>query len=58
MVYFSVSCKQHFEVLTVKFLRNQIKTLKMVTLKNIVTRLKIIVLCACYSAYHENDLTT
>ena len=55
LVSLCVSCKQHFGVLTVKFLLNQITTHKMASLENIVTRLRIIVLCSCYSAYHQND---
>ena len=55
MVFLCVLCKQHFGVLTVKFLLNQITTHKMASLENIVTRLRIIVLCSCYSAYHQND---
>ena len=48
-------CKQHFGVLTVKFLLNQITTEKMASLENIVTSLRIIILCNSYSAYHQND---
>ena len=55
LVYLCVSCKQHFGVLTVKFLLNQITTHKMASLENIVTSLRIIVLCYSYSAYHQND---
>ena len=45
-----VSCKQHFGVLTVKFVLKEITTHKMAGLENIVTRLRIIVLC-----YHQNN---
>ena len=45
----------HFGLLTVKFLLNQITTHKMASLENIVTRLRIIVLCYSYCAYHQND---
>ena len=38
LVYFCVLCTQHFKVLTVKFLLNQITTHKMASLENIVTR--------------------
>ena len=55
LVYLCVSCKQHFGVLTVKFLLNQITTHKMASLENIVTRLRIIVFCYSNSAYHQND---
>ena len=55
LVYLCVSCKQHFGVLPVKFLLNQITTHKMASLENIVTRLRIIVVCYSYSAYHQND---
>ena len=55
LVYWYVSCKQNFGVLTVKFLLNQITTHKMASLQNIVTRLKIIVVCYSYSAYHQSD---
>ena len=50
-----VSCKQHFGVLTVKFVLKEITTHKMAGLENIVTRLRIIVLCYSYSAYNQND---
>ena len=55
LVYLCVSCKQHFGVHTVKFLLNQITTHNMASLENIVTGLRIIVLCYSYSAYHQND---
>ena len=55
LLYLCVSCKQHFGVLPVKFLLNQITTHKMASLENIVTSLRIIVLCYSYSAYHQND---
>ena len=55
LVYLCVSWKQHFGVLTVKFLLNQITTHKMASLENIVTSLRIIILCYSYSAYHQND---
>ena len=55
LVYLCVSCKQHFGVLPVKFLLNQITTHKMTSLEKVVTRLRIIVLCYSYSAYHEKD---
>ena len=55
LVYLCVSCKQHFGVLTVKSLLNQISTHKMASLENIVTSLRIIVPCYSYSAYHQND---
>ena len=45
----------HFGLLTVKFLLNQITTHKMASLENIVTRLRIIVLCYSYCAYHQNE---
>ena len=45
----------HFGLLTVKFLLNQITTHKMASLENIVARLRIIVLCYSYCAYHQND---
>ena len=54
LVYLCVSCKQHFGVVIVKFLLNQITTHKIASLENIVTRLRIIVLCYSYSAYHQN----
>ena len=45
-----------FGVFTVKFLLNQFTTHKMASLEeNIVTRLRIIVLCYSYSAYHQSD---
>ena len=53
LVYLCVSCKQHLGVLAVKFLLNQIRTHKMASLQNIVTRLRIIVLCYSFSAYHQ-----
>ena len=53
LVSLCVSCKQHFGVLTVKFLHNQITIHKMASLENIVTRLRTIVLCYSYSAYHQ-----
>ena len=53
LVYLCVSCKQHLGVLAVKFLLNQITTHKMASLQNIVTRLRIIVLCYSFSAYHQ-----
>ena len=56
LVYLCVSCKQHFEVLTVKFLLNQITTHKMASLENILTSLRVIILFYCYSAYHQNDI--
>ena len=43
----------HFGLLTVKFLLNQITTHKMASFENIVTRLRIIVLCYSYCAYHQ-----
>ena len=49
------SSEWHFGLLTVKFLLNQITTHKMASLVNIVTRLRIIVLCFSYCAYHQND---
>ena len=55
LVYLRVSCNQHSGFFTEKFLRNQITTHKMASLKNIVTRLRIIVHCYSYSAYHQND---
>ena len=55
LVYLCVSWNQHSGVFTDKFLRNQITTHKMACLKNIVTRLRIIVHCYSYSAYHRND---
>ena len=55
LVYLCVACKQHFGVLTVKFLLNLITTHKMESLENVVTRLRIIVLCYSYNAYHQND---
>ena len=55
LVYLRVSCNQHSGVFTEKFLRNQITTHKMASLKDIVTRLRIIVHCYSYSAYHQND---
>ena len=55
VVYLCVSCKQHFGVLTVKFVLNQITTDKMTSLEKVVTRLRIIVLCYSYSAYHKKD---
>ena len=55
LVYLCVSCKQHFGVLTVKSLLNQISTHKMASLENIVTSLRLIVPCYSYSAYHQND---
>ena len=55
LVYLCVSCKQHFGVLTVKFLLNQITTYKMASLESIVTSLRTIGLCYSYSAYHQND---
>ena len=55
LVYFCVSCVQHFGVLTVKFLLNQITTHMMDNLQNNVTRLRIIVLYYSYSAHHQND---
>ena len=55
LVYLCVSCKQHFGDLTVKFLPNQITTYKMASLENIVTSLRIIVLCNSYRAYNQND---
>ena len=53
LVYLCVSCKQHFGVLTVKFLLNQMTTHKMTSLENIVTSLRIIILCYSCSAYHQ-----
>ena len=53
LVSLYVSCKQHFGILTVKFLHNQITIHKMASLENIVTRLRTIVLCYSYSAYHQ-----
>ena len=53
LVSLCVSRKQHFGVLTVKFLHNQITIHKMASLENIVTRLRTIVLCYSYSAYHQ-----
>ena len=55
LVCLCVSCKQHFGVLAVKFLLNQITTHKMASLENIVTPIRIIVLCYSYSAYHQNE---
>ena len=55
LVYLRVSCNQHSRVFTEKFLRNQITTHKMASLKNIVKRLRIIFHCYSYSAYHQND---
>ena len=55
LVYLCVSCKQHFGVLPVKFLLNQVTTHKMTSLKKVVTRLTTIVLCYSYSVYHEKD---
>ena len=55
LVYLCVSCKQHFGDLTVKFLPNQITTYKMASLENIVTSLRITVLCYSYRAYNQND---
>ena len=55
LVYLCVSWKQHFGVLTVKFLLKQITTYKMASFENIVTTLRIIILCYSYSAYHQND---
>ena len=53
LVYLYVSCKQHSGVFTEKFLRNQITTHKMASLKNIVTSLRIIVHCYSYSACQQ-----
>ena len=55
LVYLCVSGKQHFGDLTVKFLVSWITTHKMASLENIVTSFTIIILCYCYSAYHQND---
>ena len=55
LVYLCVQRKQHFGVLTVKFLPNQITTHKMARFENIVTSLRITVLCYSYSAYNLND---
>ena len=55
LVYLCVSCKQHSEVFTEKFLLNQITTHKMASLKTIGTTLRIIVHCYSYSAHHQND---
>ena len=52
LVCLCVSCKQHFGVLAVKFLLNQITTHNMASLENYVTRVRIIVLCYSFSAYH------
>ena len=49
------SSEWHFGLLTVKFLLNQITTHKMASLKNIATRLTIIVLCYSCCDYHQND---
>ena len=49
------SSQWHFGLLTVKFLHNQITTHQLTSLKNIVTCLKIIVLCYSYCAYDQND---
>ena len=54
LVYLCVQRKQHFGVLTVKFLPNQITTHKMAKFENIVTSLRMTVLCYCYSAYNHN----
>ena len=54
LCYLCLSCKQHFGVLTVKCFLNQITTHKMASLENIVTRLRIIVLCYSFSACHQN----
>ena len=42
-------------VFLVKFLLNLITTHKMASLKNIITSLRMIVLCYSYSGYHQND---
>ena len=55
LVYLCVQRKQHFGVLTVKFLPNQITTHKMARFENIVTSLRITVLFYSYSAYNQND---
>ena len=55
LVFWYVSCKQYFGVLTVKFLRNKIMTHKMASLENTVTRLRIIVLSYSYAAYYHSD---
>ena len=55
LVYLCVSWKQHFGVLTVKLLVNQITTHKMASFENIVTSLKIIILCYSHRANHQND---
>ena len=55
LVYLRVSCKPQSGVFTKKFLLNQITTEKMVSQKNIVTSLRIIVHCYFYSAHHQND---
>ena len=44
-----------FGVLTVNSLLNQFTTHKMASLENILTLLRVIVLCYSYSAYHQND---
>ena len=54
-VFCWISSEWHFRLLSVKFLLNQITTHKMASLENIVTRLRIIVLCYSYCAYHQND---
>ena len=55
LVCLFVSCKQRFGVFTERFLLNQITSHKMACLKNIFTRLRIIVLYYSYGAYHQND---
>jgi len=55
MVNYCVVCKQHFGVLILKFLLNQISTHNMASLENIITRLRIMVLCSSYSAYQQSD---
>ena len=55
LVFLRVSCKQQSGVFTEKFLLNQITTHKMARSENIVTSLRITVLCYSYSAYNQND---
>ena len=47
LVYLCVSCKQHS--------RGLLNQIKMASLKNIITSLRIIVHCYSYHVYHQND---
>ena len=55
LVYLCVSCKQHSEVFTEKFLLNQITTHKKNQFRKYCNTLQLSFSANSYSAYHQND---